>query len=100
MSENQVQASSQGQAPNKNEQVYEMNLIVKKDGGESSTITVRVHVRDGNMVSIEGSSGGKAYKGTLSLEAISSAEGGDECIICNPTCQEVIPCPTSRPRPE
>lgn len=100
MSDSQIQASSPAKEPKTNEQVHEMNLIVTKDEGEPSIVTVRVHVKGGNMVSIEGSSGGKKYIGTLSLEAVSSAEGGDECIICNPTCQEVVPCPTSRPRPE
>lgn len=80
------------------EEVYNLSLAVPgTNQGELVNVTVRIEVRDANIVSIKGSGDGKNYEGSLTLRLVSGA--GAEigatamCIICDPNCHIVIPCP-------
>jgi subtilisin family serine protease len=78
------------------EKVYEIPLDLTKDTeGEVSRVTVTIRVRRGNIAAIQAVSNGKRYVGTLTLHELSenASEGGDECIICDPKCHVVSPCP-------
>jgi hypothetical protein len=76
--------------------VYEIPLDVKGEhGNESVPITVRITVQDGNIARIEAVGNNARYIGTLTLHEQSKKynEGGDECIVCDPRCRVVTPCP-------
>ena len=92
------------------EEIYELNLDVQKMGGRETTpVRIKIKVKDGNIASIRGSGGGKDYEGILVLKITSdTASGklsGDQerimtadsdgapCIVCDPYCREVSPCP-------
>ncbi|HJQ31441.1 MAG TPA: S8 family serine peptidase [Pyrinomonadaceae bacterium] len=79
------------------EKVYEIPLDVPQDaGGGNISVTVRIRVQDGNITAIEATSGSTRYVGTLTLREQSNStttEGGDECIVCDPQCHVVSPCP-------
>jgi subtilisin family serine protease len=79
------------------EKVYEIPLDIPQDvEGEKTRVTVTIRVRGGNIAAIEASGGGaRRYVGTLTLKELKggSCEGGDECIICDPQCHVVSPCP-------
>jgi subtilisin family serine protease len=79
-----------------NEEVYEIPLdLTSASGGALTSVTVRITVLDGNIKSIEATSENKSYVGKLVLHELSElpVEGGDECIICDPSCHVVSPCP-------
>lgn len=78
------------------EKVYEIPLDLTEDTeGRVTRMTVTIKVRRGNIAAIQAVSNGKRYVGRLTLHELSenAAEGGDECIICDPTCRVVSPCP-------
>lgn len=78
------------------ETVYEIPLDLTNDsGGEVTSVTIRISVSDGNITNIEAVNGDKSYVGKLILHELSEipTEGGDQCIICNPVCHVVSPCP-------
>lgn len=77
--------------------IIKVNLSAPSEVNEGTSVSVlvEIEIKDGNIVSIKGTGEGKEYTGNLTLKRVSNAEGGDECIVCNPTCQEVSPCPTS-----
>ncbi|HEX8149993.1 MAG TPA: S8 family peptidase [Pyrinomonadaceae bacterium] len=79
------------------EKVYEIPLDLTEDTeGEVTRVTVTIRVRRGNIAAIQAASNGKRYVGTLTLHELSenASEGGDECIICDPRCHVVSPCPS------
>ena len=79
-----------------NEKVYEIPLDLTEDTeGQVTRVTVTIRVRRGNIAAIQAVSNGRRYVGTLTLHELSenAAEGGDECIICDPKCRVVSPCP-------
>lgn len=80
------------------EEVYNLSLSVPgADEGEPVNVTVRIAVKDGNIVSIEGSGDGDNYDGTLTLTLVSGISPGTmpgaRCIVCDPYCHIVVPCP-------
>ena len=78
------------------EKVYEIPLDIPQDvEGEKTRVTLTIRVRSGNITAIEAVGGKRKYVGTLTLRELynTSAEGGDECIICDPQCHVVSPCP-------
>jgi hypothetical protein len=78
------------------EKVYEIPLDLTEDTeGQVTRVTVTIRVRRGNIAAIQAISDGKRYVGTLTLHELSenASEGGDECIICDPRCHVVSPCP-------
>lgn len=82
------------------EKVYEIPLDLTEDTeGQVTRLTVTIRVRRGNIAAIHALSNGKRYVGTLTLHELSenAAEGGDECIICDPRCRVVSPCPEEPP---
>jgi hypothetical protein len=80
-----------------NEEVYNLSLSVPGTGqGELVNVTVRIEVRDGNIVSLKGSGEGNNYEGTLTLRLVSGSAldaAAPMCIICDPNCHVVVPCP-------
>lgn len=83
------------------EQVYEIPLDLTVDTeGEVKHVTVTIRVQDGNITAIQAVSDGVNYVGSLTLHEQSEipTEGGDECIICDPSCHVVSPCPEAPPR--
>lgn len=84
------------------EKVYEIPLDLTEDTqGEVKHLTVRIKVRRGNIAAIRAAdSNGQKYVGTLTLHELKggSNEGGDECIICDPNCHVVSPCPQEPPK--
>lgn len=82
------------------EKVYEIPLDLTEDTeGRVTRVTVTIRVRRGNIAAIQAVSNGQRYVGTLTLHELSenAAEGGDECIICDPKCRVVSPCPQDAP---
>jgi subtilisin family serine protease len=78
------------------EKVYEIPLDLTEDTeGEVTRVTITIRVQRGNITAIQAASNGKRYVGTLTLHELSenASEGGDECIICDPSCHVVSPCP-------
>jgi subtilisin family serine protease len=78
------------------EKVYEIPLDIPQDvEGEKTRVTITIRVREGNITAIEAVGGAGRYVGTLTLHELSedTSEGGDECIICDPHCHVVSPCP-------
>jgi subtilisin family serine protease len=78
------------------ENIYEIPLNLTEDTeGEVKRLLVTIRVRRGNIVAIQAVSNGIKYAGTLTLHELSESgsEGGDECIICDPRCHVVSPCP-------
>jgi hypothetical protein len=80
------------------EELYEFRLSVPSaDKGEPVNVTVQIEVKDGNIVSIKGSGEGNNYEGTLSLKMASGSDLDSEarllCIVCDPHCHIVVPCP-------
>jgi subtilisin family serine protease len=78
------------------EKVYEIPLDIPQNAeGETARVTITIRVREGNITAIEAVGGGERYIGTLTLQELSedTSEGGDECIICDPQCHVVSPCP-------
>jgi hypothetical protein len=63
-----------------------------ESGSEITPIVLQIEVREGEIISIRGQGENKMYEGALHLKFISSAEGGDECFRCDPTCH-VVDCP-------
>ncbi len=83
-----------------NEKVYEIPLDLTEDTeGQVNRVTITIKVRRGNITAIQAVSNGQRYVGTLTLHELSetAAEGGDECIICDPRCRVVSPCPEEPP---
>lgn len=81
------------------EKVYEIPLDLTDDTeGQVTRVTVTIKVRRGNIAAIRAVSNGRRYVGTLNLHELSenASEGGDECIICDPRCHVVSPCPEER----
>lgn len=82
------------------EKVYEIPLDLTKDTeGQVNRVTITIKVQRGNITAIQAVSNGQRYVGTLTLHELSenAAEGGDECIICDPRCRVVSPCPEEPP---
>lgn len=79
------------------EQVYEIPLDIPQDvEGENTRVTLTIRVQGGNITAIEADGGGnRKYVGTLTLKELKGgcSDGGDECIICDPQCHVVSPCP-------
>ena len=83
-----------------NEEAYEIPLdLTDESGGGHVPVTIRITVGDGNITSIGAVSENRRYVGTLTLHELSenASEGGDECIICDPSCHVVSPCPDDPP---
>lgn len=82
---------------NSADKVHEIQVTSRNEQtGKETPVTIKITVQDGNIASIEATGGGKTYEGQLTLSMMPtspSSEGGDECIVCNPQCHEVIPCP-------
>lgn len=82
------------------EKVYEIPLDLTEDTeGQVTRVTITVRVRRGNIAAIHAVGDGKRYVGTLTFHELSekATEGGDECIICDPKCRVVSPCPEEPP---
>lgn len=82
------------------EKVYEIPLDLTEDTeGEVTRVRITIKVKRGNITTIKAVGDGKKYVGTLTLHEVSetAAEGGDECIICDPRCRVVSPCPDEPP---
>jgi subtilisin family serine protease len=65
----------------------------KKNSDEMAEMAIRIHVEDGNRVTIIGTSGDQTYHGTLILR---NTAGGDECWVCDlngENCHWENPCP-------
>jgi hypothetical protein len=76
------------------EEVYNLSLSVPgADEGETLNVAVRIAVKDGNIVSIKGTGDGNDYDGTLTLKLVSGTVIGALCIVCDPYCHVVVPCP-------
>lgn len=93
------------------EETCQLNLKIQtSDGSETTPMIVEIRVKEGIIASISGSSAGKEYEGTLVLKPISdtvSEKLSDEkesttgatgltdegCIVCDPRCHIVTPCP-------
>lgn len=78
------------------EKVYEIPLYIPQDvEGANAPVTITIRVQGGNISAIEAASDDRRYVGTLTLHELSEtiSEGGDECIICDPQCHVVSPCP-------
>lgn len=83
------------------EKVYEIPLdLTEETKGEVKHMTITIRVRRGNIATIQAVSKGVRYLGKLTLHELSenASEGGDECIICDPGCHVVSPCPDDPPR--
>ena len=78
------------------EKVYEIPLDLTEDTkGQVTRMTVTIRVQGGNISAIQAVSNGRKYVGTLTFHELSeyASEGGDECIVCDPRCRVVSPCP-------
>lgn len=93
------------------EETCELNLKIQtSDESETTPMIVEIRVKEGIIASISGRSDGKKYEGTLVLKPISdtvSEKLSDEkesttgatgltdegCIVCDPRCHFVSPCP-------
>jgi len=88
--------SGDGETTMSDEKVYEIPLDLTEDTkGQVTRMTVTIRVRRGNIAAIDAVSDGRRYVGALTFHELSenASEGGDECIICDPRCHVVSPCP-------
>lgn len=78
------------------QQIYNMQLNVPTDIGPIP-ITLEMVIDNGNVVSMCGTSGSSRVDATLNLRVRDFTNGGDECLVCDPVCRRVTPCPAGNP---
>lgn len=87
-----------GTAVREEDEVFEFTLgpQPKKSSGDMAGMTVRIVVRNGNLVTITGESEGESYEGVLTLRKKDREDEGDECWVCDvpdTPCHWEDPCP-------